>query len=85
MRLGTPFFDSLSGATDVGYAIETHTDQQASPALRAEFLRTLKVLDVSIVHAVGSGVGKAAVAAIGVAAFGESPGRAQRLELDSSP
>lgn len=40
-----PFFDSLSDATDVEYATETYTDQQASPAFRAEFLRTLEVLD----------------------------------------
>lgn len=40
-----PFFDSLSEATDVEYTIETYTDQQAGPAFRAEFLRTLEVLD----------------------------------------
>lgn len=40
-----PFFDSLSDATDVEYATETYTDQQSSPAFRAEFLRTLEVLD----------------------------------------
>lgn len=40
-----PFFDSLSDATDVEYDTETYTDQQAGPAFRAEFLRTLEVLD----------------------------------------
>jgi ASC-1-like (ASCH) protein len=40
-----PFFDSLSDATDVEYITETYTDQQARLAYRAEFLRTLEVLD----------------------------------------
>jgi ASC-1-like (ASCH) protein len=40
-----PFFDSLSDATDVDYLTETYTDQQATPGFRAEFLRTLEVLD----------------------------------------
>ncbi|MGY3681960.1 ASCH domain-containing protein [Streptomyces sp. TE33382] len=40
-----PFFDSLSDATDVEYSTETYSDQKASPAFRAEFLRTLEVLD----------------------------------------
>ncbi len=40
-----PFFDSLSDATDVEYATETYSDQQAGSAFRAEFLRTLEVLD----------------------------------------
>lgn len=40
-----PFFESLSDATDVEYTTETYTDQQASPGYRAEFLRTLEVLD----------------------------------------
>ena len=40
-----PFFDSLSDATDVEYTTETYTEQQAGPAFRAEFLRTLEVLD----------------------------------------
>ncbi len=35
------FFDSISQATDTDYAVETYTDQQASPGFRAEFLRTL--------------------------------------------
>jgi ASC-1-like (ASCH) protein len=39
------FFDSLSDATDVDYLTETYTDQQTSPGYRAEFLRTLEVLD----------------------------------------
>jgi ASC-1-like (ASCH) protein len=40
-----PFFDSLSDATDVEFLTETYTDQQARLAYRAEFLRTLEVLD----------------------------------------
>ena len=39
------FFDSLAEATDTDYAIETYTDQQASPGFRAEFLRTLERLE----------------------------------------
>ncbi|WP_410595476.1 ASCH domain-containing protein [Amycolatopsis sp. lyj-23] len=39
------FFDSLSEATDTDYVVETYTDQQASPAFRAEFLRTLERLE----------------------------------------
>lgn len=39
------FFDSVSEATDTDYAVETYTDQQASPGFRAEFLRTLERLD----------------------------------------
>ncbi|TDQ54197.1 ASCH domain-containing protein [Actinorugispora endophytica] len=39
------FFDSLSEATATDYALETYTDQQSSPAFRAEFLRTLERLD----------------------------------------
>lgn len=31
------FFDSLSEATDTDYAVETYTDQQATPGFRAEF------------------------------------------------
>jgi hypothetical protein len=38
------FFRSLSEATDTDYAVETYTDQQATPAFRAEFLRTLERL-----------------------------------------
>jgi ASC-1-like (ASCH) protein len=44
-RYYRPFCDSLSDATDVDYAIETYTEQQAGSAFRAEFLRTLEVLD----------------------------------------
>ncbi|URN05635.1 ASCH domain-containing protein [Actinomadura madurae] len=36
------FFGSLSEATDTDYAVETYTDQQATPGFRAEFLRTLE-------------------------------------------
>ena len=39
------FFDSVSQATETDYAVETYTDQQATPAFRAEFLRTLEHLD----------------------------------------
>ncbi len=39
------FFNSMSEATDTDYAVETYTDQQASPGFRAEFLRTLKRLE----------------------------------------
>ena len=39
------FFDSVSQATDTDYAVETYTDQQASPGFRAEFLRTLERLE----------------------------------------
>jgi ASC-1-like (ASCH) protein len=39
------FFDSLAEATDTDYAVETYTDQQATPAFRAEFLRTLESLE----------------------------------------
>lgn len=39
------FFDSLSEATDSDYAVETYTDQQAGPAFRAEFLRTLEHIE----------------------------------------
>ncbi|HET6499730.1 MAG TPA: hypothetical protein VFG87_03100 [Amycolatopsis sp.] len=39
------FFDSLSEATDTDYAVETYTDQQATPGFRAEFLRTLERLE----------------------------------------
>ncbi len=41
-RYYRPFFDSLSSATDVEYVAETYTEQQAGPAFRAEFLRTLE-------------------------------------------
>jgi len=41
----TEFFDSLSEATDTDYAVETYTDQQATPGFRAEFLRTLERLE----------------------------------------
>jgi ASC-1-like (ASCH) protein len=39
------FFDSVSEATDTAYAVETYSDQQATPAFRAEFLRSLERLD----------------------------------------
>lgn len=39
------FFTSLSEATDTDYAVETYTDQQATPGFRAEFLRSLERLD----------------------------------------
>ncbi|MEV7806666.1 ASCH domain-containing protein [Microbispora sp. NPDC088329] len=39
------FFDSLSEATATEYAIETYTDQQATPGFRAEFLRTLERIE----------------------------------------
>jgi ASC-1-like (ASCH) protein len=39
------FFDSLSEATDTEYAVETYTDQQATPGFRAEFLRSLERLE----------------------------------------
>lgn len=39
------FFRSLSDATDTEYAVETYTDQQATPGFRAEFLRTLERLE----------------------------------------
>ncbi|MFJ6019966.1 ASCH domain-containing protein [Nocardiopsis alba] len=39
------FFDSLSEATATDYTLETYTDQQTSPAFRAEFLRSLERLD----------------------------------------
>ncbi|GAA3884720.1 hypothetical protein GCM10022243_56920 [Saccharothrix violaceirubra] len=39
------FFRSLSEATDTEYAVETYTDQQATPGFRAEFLRTLERLE----------------------------------------
>lgn len=39
------FFDSVSEATDTVYAVETYTDQQATPAFRAEFLRSLEHLE----------------------------------------
>ncbi|MCD0445875.1 hypothetical protein LO763_19890 [Glycomyces sp. A-F 0318] len=35
------FFDSLSDATDTAYVVETYSGQQATPAFRAEFLRSL--------------------------------------------
>jgi hypothetical protein len=37
------FFDSVSEATDTAYAVETYSDQQATPAFRAEFLRCWNV------------------------------------------
>jgi ASC-1-like (ASCH) protein len=39
------FFASLAEATDTDYAVETYTDQQATPGYRAEFLRTLERLE----------------------------------------
>jgi ASC-1-like (ASCH) protein len=44
-RYYTAFFDSLSEATDTDYAVQTYTDQQATPGFRAEFLRTLEKLE----------------------------------------
>lgn len=41
----TAFFDSMSEATGIDYAIETYTDQQATPGFRAEFLRTLERIE----------------------------------------
>ena len=38
-------FDSLADATGIDYEVETYTQQQASPAFRSEFLRTLHHLD----------------------------------------
>lgn len=38
-------FGSLSEATDTDFAVETYTDQQATPGFRAEFLRTLVRLE----------------------------------------
>jgi ASC-1-like (ASCH) protein len=38
------FFNSLAEATNTDYAVETYSDQQATPAFRAEFLRTLERL-----------------------------------------
>ena len=40
------FFDSLADATGIDYEVETYTQQQNTPAFRAEFLRTLHHLDV---------------------------------------
>lgn len=37
-----PFFDALSDVTDVGYTIQTYTEQQKNPGFRREFLLTLK-------------------------------------------
>lgn len=39
------FFDSLAAATGIDYEVETYTEQQRTPAFRAEFLRTLRHLD----------------------------------------
>ena len=39
------FFDSVAEATDTTYTVETYTDQQATPAFRAEFLRTLERIE----------------------------------------
>ncbi len=39
------FFTSLSEATNTDYAVETYTDQQATPGFRAEFLRSLERLE----------------------------------------
>jgi ASC-1-like (ASCH) protein len=44
-RYYSRFFESLSQATGTHYVVETYSDQQASPAFRAEFLRTLERLD----------------------------------------
>ncbi|HEU5111021.1 MAG TPA: ASCH domain-containing protein, partial [Micromonosporaceae bacterium] len=44
-RYYTVFFDSLSEASGTDYAVETYTDQQATPGFRAEFLRTLERLE----------------------------------------
>ncbi len=39
------FFHSMSEATDTDYVVETYTDQQATPGFRAEFLRSLELLE----------------------------------------
>jgi ASC-1-like (ASCH) protein len=39
------FFDSLSDATDTEYELDTYTAQQATPAYRAEFLRSLEAFE----------------------------------------
>ena len=39
------FFDSLSDATDTDYELDTYTGQQATPAYRTEFLRSLEDFD----------------------------------------
>lgn len=44
-RYYTAFFNSLSEASNTDYAVETYTDQQATPGFRAEFLRTLERLE----------------------------------------
>jgi hypothetical protein len=38
-------FDSLSDATDTDYELDTYTGQQATPAYRTEFLRSLEDFD----------------------------------------
>ncbi|MFI5617423.1 ASCH domain-containing protein [Streptomyces sp. NPDC051567] len=40
-----PLFDALQTRTNVPYTVSTYTQQQDSPAYRAEFLRTLELLD----------------------------------------
>lgn len=44
-RYYTAFFESLSEACDTAYAVETYTEQQATPGFRVEFLRTLERLE----------------------------------------
>ena len=39
------FFDSLSDATDTDHELDTYTGQQATPAYRTEFLRSLEDFD----------------------------------------
>ncbi|MGW3233272.1 ASCH domain-containing protein [Kitasatospora sp. NPDC001095] len=40
-----PLFDACSARTNVPYTVTTYTRQQDTPAFRAEFLRTLELLD----------------------------------------
>ncbi|MER7705085.1 ASCH domain-containing protein [Kitasatospora sp. NPDC097605] len=41
-----PLFDACRARTNVSYTVSTYTQQQATPAFRAEFLRTLELLEV---------------------------------------
>ncbi|MFG2847383.1 ASCH domain-containing protein [Kitasatospora sp. NPDC048296] len=40
-----PLFDACQARTNVPYTVSTYTQQQDTPAFRAEFLRTLELLD----------------------------------------
>ncbi|WP_348533219.1 ASCH domain-containing protein [Kitasatospora sp. MAA4] len=40
-----PLFDALSASTGIPYTVTTYSEQQDTPAYRAEFLRTLEHLD----------------------------------------